>query len=82
MALNKFTQNELDWVKSEYENGRSIEEISVDTGLSRQMIKRMLAETGTIYLTWYKTRNENALLQYLRIKGITSLDDLPRTGEL
>lgn len=72
MAL-KMTQNEINWIVNEYNLGRSIEEISVDTGASRQNIKRALAEAGILNLSWYKTKKEQEMLNFLYSKGITSV---------
>lgn len=66
----------LEWIHNEFRSGRTIEEISVDTGMSRQNVKRALAEAGEIYLSWYKTHNENELLTYLKSKGITCVNQL------
>ena len=66
----------LDWIHNEYQSGRTIEEISIDTGMSKQNIKRALAECGELSLSWYKTVEENAILDYLKAKGITTTDQL------
>lgn len=72
----KLTQPEINWFKQEYENGRTLDEISVDTGFSKQNIKRALAEAGLMYLSWYKTNEEDKILKYLRGKDITKLNQL------
>lgn len=72
----KLTQPEINWFKQEYENGRTLDEISVDTGFSKQNIKRALAEAGLMYLSWYKTNEEDKILKYLRNKDITKLNQL------
>lgn len=76
MALDKFTQNDIDWVKNEHLAGRSISEISIDTGQSVQMVKRMLAEAGVIQLSWYKTKQEILMLNHLNALGITTYNQL------
>ena len=66
----------LDWIRNEYQSGRTIEEISVDTGMSNQNVKRALAERGELSLSWYKTVEENAILDYLKANGITNVKQL------
>lgn len=75
MAI-KLTQPEINWFASEFNNGRTIEEMAIDVGFSKQNVKRALAEAGIYYLTWYKTKQENLLLKHLRNKGITTLNQL------
>lgn len=67
---------EIKWFCNEYQSGRTLDEISVDTGFSKQNIKRALAEGNLIYLTWYKTSEEDAILKYLRRHKITSLNQV------
>lgn len=76
MALQKLSQNDLEWIKNEHQNGRTIEEIATDTGLSKQMVKRALAEVHELYLSWYKTKDENALLMYLKDRNIHTVEQL------
>lgn len=66
----------LDWIHNEFRSGRTMEEISLDTGMSKQNVKRALAECGVLSLSWYKTVEENAILDYLKAKGITSASQL------
>lgn len=75
----KVTQQEINWVKNEYQAGRSIDEISIDTGKSIKTIKRYLAEAGVKSYAWHKTKEENLMLIYLKAKGIFYLDDLKNT---
>lgn len=75
MAI-KLTANELEWIKQEYLSDRDIHDIVLDTGISASNIKRALAETGTIYLHWYKTKEENSMLKYLHDKDIHTLQEL------
>lgn len=72
----KLTQPEINWFHQEYLAGRSIEEMSIDVGFSKQNTKRALAEAGDLYLSWYKTKEEDHILKYLRSIGITSLNQL------
>ena len=75
MAI-KLTKDELNWIKAEYLSGRDIHDIMVDTGISASNIKRALAECGLMYLHWYKTKEENSILEYLRGKNIRTLQEL------
>lgn len=70
MRLNA---EQIDWISSEYQAGREIEEISIDTGLSVPSIKRALSEAGDIDLAWHKSKEQHKILQYLRSRGITKL---------
>lgn len=76
MALKDLTQKDLEWIKNEYQSSRSVEEISTDTGLSKQMVKRALAEVHAMYLTWYKTKDENELLLFLKNRNIHTVEQL------
>ncbi|ANB91464.1 hypothetical protein MOVS_05140 [Moraxella ovis] len=67
---------DIQWVKNEYLAGRTIDEISIDTGKSVKTIKRYLAEAGVLNLSWHKTREENNILKYLKSKNITKLTQL------
>lgn len=67
---------DIQWVKDEFLAGRTVEEISIDTGKSVKTIKRYLAEAGILNLSWHKTREENNILNYLKAKGITKLTQL------
>ena len=73
MRLN---QKEIQWICNEYTIGRSVSEISVDTGISISQIKRALAEGKLLNLNWYKTKEEHLMLEYLRNKKIDSLNKL------
>lgn len=67
---------DIQWVKDESLAGRTVEEISLDTGKSVKTIKRYLAEAGILNLSWHKTREENNILNYLKAHGITKLTQL------
>lgn len=71
---------DIQWVKDEFLEGRTVEEISIDTGKSIKTIKRYLAEAGILNLSWHKTREENNILNYLKAKDINKLTQL--TGRL
>ncbi|ELA08274.1 hypothetical protein MOMA_06921 [Moraxella macacae 0408225] len=75
MAI-KLTQPEINWFASEYTSGRTLEEMAIDVGCSKQNVKRALAEAGIYYLTWYKTKQEDLMLKHLRQKGITNINQL------
>lgn len=75
MAI-KLTKPEINWFEQEYQNGRTIEEMAIDTGFSKQNVKRALAEAGLIYLSWYKTNEEDKILKFLRSKNIITKENL------
>ena len=66
----------LNWIQKEYQSGRTIEEIAIDTGMSKQNVKRALAECGELSLSWYKTVEENDILDYLKSYDITNVKQL------
>lgn len=70
MRLNA---QQIDWISSEFQAGREVDEISIDTGLSVPSIKRALSEAGDIDLAWHKSKEQHKILQYLRSRGITKL---------
>lgn len=67
---------DIQWVKDEFLAGRTVEEISIDTGKSVKTIKRYLAEAGVLKLSWHKTKEENDIINYLKAKGITKLNQI------
>ena len=73
---NQIDKSSIQWFCQEYKNGRTVEEMAVDNGWSKQNVKRALAEGQLMYLSWYKTNEENAMLKYLRDIGITNFNDL------
>lgn len=70
MRLNA---QQIDWISSEFQAGREVDEISIDTGLSVPSIKRALSEAGDLDLAWHKSKEQHKILQYLRSRGITKL---------
>lgn len=76
MALKNLTENDINWIANEHKNGRSFDEIAVDTGMSTQNVKRALAEAGVFSLSWYKTKNEQDMLDSLQSIGITNDKEL------
>ena len=73
---NQIDKSSIQWFCQEYKNGRTVEEMAVDNGWSKQNVKRALAEGQFMYLSWYKTREEDSMLKYLKNIGITSARDL------
>ena len=72
----RLTQAEIQWIKQEYDAGISVQDIVFDTGMSINNIKRALAEAGVLTLSWYKTNEENAMLEYLKQNNVTTLQEL------
>ena len=72
----RLTQAEIQWIKQEYEAGNTVQDIVFDTGMSVSNVKRALAEAGLMYLSWYKTNTENAMLEYLKQNNVTTLEEL------
>ena len=73
---NQIDKSSIQWFCQEYKNGRTVEEMAVDNGWSKQNVKRALAEGQLMYLSWYKTHEEDSMLKYLKDIGITSASDL------
>lgn len=63
-------------IASEYQAHRTIEEISIDSGIGKNNVKRALCEANLLSLSWYKTEEEDSILLYLETKGITTLQGL------
>ena len=72
----RLTQAEIQWIKQEYETNSTIQDIVFDTGMSVSNVKRALAEAGVLTLSWYKTNEENAMLEYLKQNNVTTLEEL------
>ena len=73
---NQIDKPAINWFTQQYQAGRTVEEMSIDTGWSKQNIKRALAEGQLMYLSWYKTHEEDSMLKFLKEIGITSARDL------
>ena len=73
---NQIDKSSIQWFCQEYKNGRTVEEMAVDNGWSKQNVKRALAEGQLMYLSWYKTHEEDNMLKFLKEIGITSAHDL------
>ena len=78
---NQIDKSSIQWFCQEYKNGRTVEEMAVDNGWSKQNVKRALAEGQLMYLSWYKTREEDSMLKFLKEIGITSARDLREAFE-
>lgn len=72
----KLTPAEIQWIQQEYEEGSTVQDIAFDTGMSVSNVKRALAEAGVLTLSWYKTNEENAILEYLKQNNVTTLQEL------
>ena len=75
MAVN-IDPNMIQAIANEYQNGRTIEEISIDSGIGKNNVKRALCEANLMSLSWYKTQEEDDILLYLDSISITTLQDL------
>ena len=73
---NQIDKSSIQWFCQEYKKGRTVEEMAVDNGWSKQNVKRALAEGQLMYLSWYKTHEEDSMLKFLKEIGITSARDL------
>lgn len=76
MTNMRLNNEQIQWIVDNFNFGREIEELSLDTGLSQASIKRALSEAGVIDLSWHKSQAQHELLTYLRTKGITSVKHL------
>lgn len=72
----RLTQTEIQWIKYAYEVGSTVQDIAFDTSMSASNVKRALAEAGVLTLSWYKTNEENAMLEYLKQNNVTTLQEL------
>lgn len=73
---NQIDKSAINWFTQQYQAGRTVEEMSIEAGWSKQNVKRALAEGGVMYLSWYKTTEENAMLKYLKDIGVNSFNEL------
>lgn len=72
----RLTKQEITWIANEFQSNRTVQEIAIDTGMSKQNVKRALAEAGLLTLSWYKTNEENKMLIALASKGISNVKEL------
>lgn len=75
MAVNIELQM-IQAIANEYQSGRTVEEISIDSGIGKNNVKRALCEANLMSLTWYKTEEECNILKHLESLGITTLQEL------
>lgn len=73
--MKPFNQEQKDWISQHFQAGMELDDIALSTGRNIQRIKRSLADTGDIYLSWYKTPQENTLLLHLRELNIKTVED-------
>lgn len=67
---------QIEWIVQNYNQGRTIEELTLDTGRSEATIKRALSEAGVMDLSWHKSAEQHRMLQYLRTKSVVNLTQL------
>ena len=72
----KLNKDEINYIARAYLSNYTIEEISVETGVGSQNVKRALCEAGVMKVDWYKSSEEIAMLNYLEAMGITNLMQL------
>lgn len=72
----KLNKDEINYIARAYLSNYTIEEISIETGVGSQNVKRALCEAGVLTLSWYKTHEENAMLEYLKQNNVTTLQEL------
>ena len=72
----KLNQDEIDYIANAFKANCTVEEISVETGVGKQNVKRALCEAGLMKLDWYKSSEEIAILNYLKAMGIVNLKQL------
>ena len=72
----KLNKDEINYIARAYLSNYTIEEISVETGVGKQNVKRALCEAGLMKLDWYKSSEEIAILNYLKAMGIVNLKQL------
>lgn len=64
-------------ITSSYEVGTmSVEDLAIHYGVSTTSIRKILAEAGLVKMRTLKTKEQQAMLDYLHLHGITSLDKL------
>ena len=77
MGLKKYPQHVLDGAVAHYQaNKDSMHDIARIYGISASTLYRELANKGLRVSKYHKTKKEEAMLNYLREKGITNLVQL------
>ena len=74
----KLDKKAIEWITQEHAAGRTLDEISLDTGLSKPSVKRALSEAGVLELSWHKSDSEHKLLQLLSKNGIKTVSDITK----
>jgi AraC-like DNA-binding protein len=73
----KFDRDMLTQICNEHlANGSTLEETSLAYGVSMTTLNRHLAEMGVKTLKRYKTDEDNRMLDYLRRRNVTTLNEL------
>jgi len=72
----KLNLNEKQYIAQRFRNGELPEDIAIDVGISVNAVKRALADVKEISLSWYKTKDQHALLERLEKLGIHSVTGL------
>ena len=72
----RLTPDEIDYIANAFESNFTVEEISIETNIGTQNVKRALCEAGLMKLDWYKSSEEIAILNYLKAMGIVNLKQL------
>lgn len=72
----KLDSNKINQIADKFLAGQSVAQIADELDMSRQNVKRALAEAGLMQLSWYKTTNELQMLNYLKGMGINNLVEL------
>ena len=72
----RLTPDEIDYIANAFESNFTVEEISIETNIGTQNVKRALCEAGLMKVNWYKSSEEIAILDYLMGMGITNLIQL------
>ena len=77
MSKKKYPQSVLDGAVAHYQaNKDSMHDIARIYGISASTLYRELANKGLRVSKYHKTKKEEAMLNYLREKGITNLVQL------
>lgn len=67
---------EINAIAELFKSGKTVTQIADQKDMSKQNVKRALAEAGLMQLSWYKTTNELQMLNYLKGMGINNLVEL------
>lgn len=67
---------EINTIAELFKSGKTVSQIAEHKNMSRQNVKRALAEAGLMQLSWYKSTNELQMLNYLKGMDINNLVEL------